>query len=290
LPAATSSAELNSEAISTIFRQIARQCRPFCPDDILLLATEQDFSDVQRLAAALSELPASLHMLPIGLHTALSFSKFSEFGLMPTLQLSRQPLSQLDTISKRVFDFIGAALGLIFLSPLMLTVAALIALDGNGLPIFRQLRHGFNNEPIKVFEFRTMRLVEKGTDFTQAVRNDGRVTPLGRILRKTNIDELPQLINVLLGEMSLVGPRPHPIKLNERFDPELSLLFRRHNVKPGITGWAQVNGCRGATDTLEKMKKRLEYDLYYVDHWSFLFDLQIILMTFLSKEAYDNAY
>jgi lipopolysaccharide/colanic/teichoic acid biosynthesis glycosyltransferase len=133
-------------------------------------------------------------------------------------------------------------------------------------------------------------VVEDGNNFTQAVRNDTRITKFGSVLRKTNIDELPQLVNVLLGEMSLVGPRPHPISLNERFEEKLSPLFRRHNVKPGLTGWAQVNGCRGETDTLEKMQKRLEYDLYYIDHWSFFFDLQIIAMTFLSKEAYSNAY
>jgi Undecaprenyl-phosphate glucose phosphotransferase len=280
----------NSTDPDNIFRRIARQCRPFRPDDILMLATERDFPNVERLASALSELPTSLHMLPIGLDSVLNFSKFSELGLVPTIQLSSPPLSQLDRALKRTFDLVFASLGLIMLSPLLLAVTALIVFDSKGSPIFRQLRHGFNNEPIRVFKFRTMRIVEDGTNFTQAVRNDPRVTSIGRVLRKTNVDELPQLINVILGEMSLVGPRPHPIKLNESFDDKLSMLFRRHNVKPGLTGWAQVNGCRGETDTLEKMRKRLEYDLYYIDHWSFLFDLQIITMTFLSKEAYSNAY
>lgn len=282
--------EKNADCLGDVFRQIARQCRPFRPDDILVLATERDFADVERLTEALSELPASIHMLPIGLHNVLNFSKFSELGLMPTIQLAQQPLSQIDILSKRAFDLVAAVIGLTFLSPLLVTVAALIALDGKGRPIFRQLRHGFNNEPIRVFKFRTMNVVENGVHFTQATKDDARVTPLGRALRKSNIDELPQLLNVLLGEMSLVGPRPHPIKLNERFEANFSFLSRRHNVKPGLTGWAQVNGCRGETDTLEKMKKRLEHDLYYIDNWSFLFDIQIILMTFLSKEAYNNAY
>ena len=135
-----------------------------------------------------------------------------------------------------------------------------------------------------------MRTIDDDTTVTQAVKNDPRVTAFGAILRRTNIDELPQLVNVLFGEMSLVGPRPHPIALNLKFEDKLAPLFRRHNVKPGITGWAQINGCRGETDTVDKMQQRLLYDLYYIDHWSFLLDLQIIMMTLLSKKAYSNAY
>jgi exopolysaccharide biosynthesis polyprenyl glycosylphosphotransferase len=246
--------------------------------------------NVDLLAGALSELPTPLHVMPIGLKDILAASHFSELGAIPTFQLSQPPLSLVNLFIKRSFDLIGATVGLIMLFPLMIAVAAVIALELKASPIFRQHRHGFNNYPIRVFKFRTMKVVEDGDKFKQAVRNDPRITKFGGLLRKTNIDELPQLINVLLGEMSLVGPRPHPIALNERFQDVLTPLFRRHNVKPGLTGWAQVNGCRGETSTLEKMQKRLEYDLYYVDHWSFLFDLQIILMTFLSKDAYSNAF
>jgi exopolysaccharide biosynthesis polyprenyl glycosylphosphotransferase len=199
-------------------------------------------------------------------------------------------LSPAEAVVKRAFDLIVATLGLIILAPLFLAVAAVITMESPGPVIFRQLRHGFNNELIRIFKFRTMRSVEDGHNFTQATRNDPRITRFGSILRQTNIDELPQLFNVLLGEMSLVGPRPHPIALNESFQSSLSPLYRRHNVKPGLTGWAQVNGFRGQTDTLGKMQKRLEYDLYYIDHWSFFFDIQIIFMTLLSKEAYNNAY
>jgi Undecaprenyl-phosphate glucose phosphotransferase len=273
-----------------VFRQIARRCRPLCPDDILVLATERDLPNVELLAGALSEIPASLHMMPIGLENILAISKFSELGLMPTIQMSQPPLSLFDRFIKRTFDLIGALTGLILLFPLLVAVAAVILLESGGPVIFRQSRHGFNNKPIRVFKFRTMRTIEEGDNFTQAVRNDSRVTKVGNILRRTNIDELPQLFNVLLGEMSLVGPRPHPIALNEKFEKKLLPLFRRHNVKPGLTGWAQVNGCRGETDTLEKMERRLRYDLYYVDHWSFLFDLQIIMLTLCSKKAYSNAY
>jgi exopolysaccharide biosynthesis polyprenyl glycosylphosphotransferase len=202
----------------------------------------------------------------------------------------QQPLSAPDRFLKRAFDLIVAAIGLVLFCPLFILVAAMIKLETPGPAVFRQPRHGFNNEVISVFKFRTMRVIEDGDNFTQAVKNDPRVTRFGSILRRTNIDELPQLVNVLVGEMSIVGPRPHPIALNLRFEEKLSPLFRRHNVKPGITGWAQVNGCRGETDTLDKMQKRLKYDLYYIDHWSFLLDMQIIMMTLFSKKAYSNAY
>ena len=132
--------------------------------------------------------------------------------------------------------------------------------------------------------------MEDGNQFTQAIKNNSRVTRLGRILRLTNIDELPQLINVLFGEMSLVGPRPHPTALNDLFNSMIGRFSRRHNVKPGITGWAQINGYRGVTDTLEKMQRRIEYDLYYIDNWSLMFDIKIIIMTLFSKKAYFNAY
>jgi lipopolysaccharide/colanic/teichoic acid biosynthesis glycosyltransferase len=127
-------------------------------------------------------------------------------------------------------------------------------------------------------------------EFRQAVRGDPRVTRIGRILRRTNLDELPQLINVIRGEMSIVGPRPHAVAHNEMYGRQIVRMSRRHNVKPGITGWAQVNGLRGETDTLEKMRKRVEYDIYYIDNWSLLFDLKIIIMTVLYRSAYANAY
>jgi lipopolysaccharide/colanic/teichoic acid biosynthesis glycosyltransferase len=135
-----------------------------------------------------------------------------------------------------------------------------------------------------------MTKLEDGDSFVQAVRNDSRITRFGAILRSTNIDELPQLINVLRGDMSIVGPRPHATAHNKMFEGKISVFSRRHVVKPGITGWAQVNGYRGATDTLEKMQRRVEHDLYYIDNWSFWLDLRIMIMTVFSKTAYTNAY
>jgi lipopolysaccharide/colanic/teichoic acid biosynthesis glycosyltransferase len=173
----------------------------------------------------------------------------------------------------------------------LVIAAILIKLDSKGPVLFRQIRHGFNNKPIRVFKFRTMTTLEDGcVSFRQAVRGDSRVTRVGRILRRTNIDELPQLINVIRGEMSIVGPRPHAVAHNEMYVDQIVRMSRRHNVKPGITGWAQVNGLRGETDTIEKMRKRVEYDLYYIDNWSLWLDIKIIIMTPFSRSVYATAY
>jgi exopolysaccharide biosynthesis polyprenyl glycosylphosphotransferase len=204
--------------------------------------------------------------------------------------VSWPPLSTFDLCIKRAFDLIFATIGLIVLSPLYLVVSAAIKLDSPGPIFFHQTRHGFNNEEIRVLKFRSMTVMEDGGNFTQAAVNDPRVTLVGRILRRTNIDELPQLINVLRGEMSIVGPRPHATAHNAFFNNRIAPFSRRHNVKPGITGWAQVNGFRGQTDTIEKMQRRIEHDLHYVDNWSFLFDIKIIVITLFSKQAYINAY
>ena len=202
------------------------------------------------------------------------------------------PFSEFDRLAKRSFDICAAGLGLIMLSPLLLMVALAIKLDSSGPVLFRQNRHGYNNEIIPIIKFRTMTVLEDGetaTTFRQTKANDKRLTRLGRILRKTNIDELTQLFNVLSGEMSIVGPRPHPLALNAIFRERIARFSRRHNVRPGLTGWAQVHGWRGETDTEEKMRQRIQHDLYYIEHWSFMLDIKIILMTLFSRSAYQNA-
>jgi len=160
-----------------------------------------------------------------------------------------------------------------------------------GRPVlFRQRRHGFNNNTFSVFKFRTMTVAEDGPVVTQARREDARITRLGRLLRRTSLDELPQLFNVLRGDMSLVGPRPHAVTHNDQYAQSIDGYLGRHRVRPGITGWAQVNGLRGETDTDEKMRRRLEYDLYYIEHWSFWFDLRIIVQTLTILLGDRNAY
>jgi Undecaprenyl-phosphate glucose phosphotransferase len=271
-------------------RRLIDECRRIRPDDILILASHDTLTRTAGLAASLSELPSGLHIVLVESADLFAAARIVEFGDTVTLQVSRPPLSMPDQVAKRAFDIVVASAALLVLSPLMLLVSIAIKLDTRGPVLFRQTRHGYNNETIQVFKFRSMTVCETGGKFVQATRGDRRITRIGRILRRTNIDELPQLINVLQGEMSIVGPRPHATMHNEMFERQISVFSRRHIVKPGITGWAQVNGYRGETDTLEKMERRVEYDLYYIDNWSLLFDLRIIVMTMFSRKSYVNAY
>jgi lipopolysaccharide/colanic/teichoic acid biosynthesis glycosyltransferase len=172
----------------------------------------------------------------------------------------------------------------------LLALAAIaIRLESPGPVLFRQTRHGLNNHVIRVFKLRTMSQVEAPHAWRQTEPGDKRVTRVGAVLRRLSIDELPQLLNVLGGEMSIVGPRPHLTVHNREFEPKIAELSRRHRVKPGITGWAQVNGYRGQTDTIEKMQRRVEHDLFYIEHWSLFLDVKIVIMTLLSKKTYNNA-
>jgi Undecaprenyl-phosphate glucose phosphotransferase len=209
----------------------------------------------------------------------------------PMLSVAETPLIGWKRLAKRAEDIILSSLGILVTMPVMLLIALAIKLDSSGPVLFCQTRFGFNCNPICVYKFRTM-VVASGLDRAapQARRGDERVTRLGRFLRRSSLDELPQLFNVLLGDMSLVGPRPHPIALNERFAATIDEYFARHCVKPGISGWAQVNGLRGETETTQKMERRLEYDLYYIKNWSVMFDLKILALTLLVGFANKNAY
>jgi Undecaprenyl-phosphate glucose phosphotransferase len=274
---------------TTSIRGILDLCRNWHPDDIIILAEPESIATLPCLTNKLSELPVNVHLVPRDTIDLLATSRIVEFGNLSTFQVSSPPLTSFDRAIKRAFDLAVAIAGLVLFSPLFLFVAAAIKLDSPGPVFFRQTRHGYNNQIIRILKFRSLTTLEDGNDFRQVQRNDSRITRIGRILRKTNLDELPQLINVLLGEMSIVGPRPHATAHNEMFTGRIRPFARRHNVKPGITGWAQVNGARGPTDTLEKMEKRIELDLYYIDNWSFIFDAKIIIMTLFSKRSYLNA-
>jgi exopolysaccharide biosynthesis polyprenyl glycosylphosphotransferase len=206
------------------------------------------------------------------------------------VQLARHPLTLVDCFAKRSFDIVFAAAVLLAAGPLLLAIAALIKLDTRGPVLFRQQRHGFNNNPFRIYKFRTMTTLDDGPVVRQAQRNDARITRVGAMLRRTNLDELPQILNVLRGEMSLVGPRPHALAHNHEYEKLIALYARRHNVKPGITGWAQVQGFRGETDTIDKMEKRVECDLFYIDNWSLMLDLKILFLTVFSSKAFRNAY
>jgi Undecaprenyl-phosphate glucose phosphotransferase len=271
-------------------RELVAACRLLRADDIVVLAGENELRNTHALALALSELPVDIHVVPVGAEDLIGSAWIAEFGNIVTMQVARRPLTVTDRIIKRGFDIAVAIASLTLFSPLLVVVSIAIKLDSSGPVLFRQTRHGFNNEPIRVIKFRSMTVMEDGDAFKQAVRGDQRITRVGRVLRRTNIDELPQLFNVLFGDMSIVGPRPHATAHNRVFEQSISPFSRRHSVKPGITGWAQVNGYRGETDTIDKMRRRVECDLYYVDNWSLLFDIKILVMTVFSKSSYLNAY
>lgn len=263
------------------------QCRMLQADDIVILTGNTDKADLNSLVNSFLELPAMIYVIP-PYADVYANSRLVELGSISAFAVSTPPLSILDRAIKRLFDICFAAIALVFLSPLMLLAAIAVMLDSKGPIFFEQIRHGYNNRPIRVLKFRTM-LASSEANFKQATIGDPRITRIGRIFRITGIDELPQLVNILRGDMSVVGPRPHAIPHNRMFIPHIQSFSRRHNVKPGLTGWAQVNGLRGETDTLEKMKRRVEYDLYYIDNWSLLFDLKIIMLTIFSGKTYINA-
>ena len=210
---------------------------------------------------------------------------------IPLLALNSTPLQGANRLVKAIEDRVLAALILLLVSPVMLAVAIAIRLESPGSVLFRQRRHGLHDEPIEMLKFRTMRphFQAPGT-YTLAERGDKRVTSVGAYLRRTSLDELPQFINVLRGEMSIVGPRPYPIEINDEYKDVVDRYMLRHKVKPGITGWAQVNGLRGALDTPDKMERRVMHDLYYIEHWSLWFDLKIIFLTIFRGFVHENAY
>ena len=209
-------------------------------------------------------------------------------GTMRVDVINVVPLSETAHIAKSFLDYTLATIGLILLSPTLMLIALAIKLDSKGPVFFRQHRYGQNNKIFRIFKFRTMTVEEDGPVVVQATRDDDRITRVGRFLRRTSLDELPQLINVLLGQMSIVGPRPHALAHDQDFETKLDLFSRRRRVRPGITGWAQVKGYRGETKTIADIEGRVQHDLYYIDNWSVWLDLEIIARTILvaGKKAY----
>jgi putative colanic acid biosynthesis UDP-glucose lipid carrier transferase len=209
---------------------------------------------------------------------------------MPVIAICETPFMGLNSTIKRASDVVLSALILLLLAPLMAVVAAAVKMSSSGPAIFRQRRYGLYGEEIIVYKFRSMIVMENGPAVVQAQHNDGRLTSIGGFLRRTSLDELPQFINVLQGRMSIVGPRPHAIAHNEQYRKLVKGYMLRHKVRPGITGWAQVNGMRGETETVDKMMMRIEYDLEYLRHWSLKLDLQIIWRTIFVVLGKQNAY
>ncbi|MDF3062798.1 MAG: undecaprenyl-phosphate glucose phosphotransferase [Microvirga sp.] len=279
----------SGESLARDLDRAALVGRALHPDDVFVVMPWSNTETIERVVDRLMNLPVSIHLGPERILDRFARVEIIKVGDMATLCLARPPLTFLEVIAKRIFDIAAAAVGLLVLLPFLALVALLIRLDSPGPALFRQQRYGFNQKPFWIYKFRTMRLHDD-EEVRQATREDDHVTRVGRHLRRWNVDELPQLINVLFGDMSLVGPRPHAVPHNQAFERRIGLYARRHNVKPGITGWAQVNGLRGVTDTDDKMRRRVEFDLYYIDNWSLSLDLQIIGRTLFSRKAYRNAY
>jgi Undecaprenyl-phosphate glucose phosphotransferase len=289
LPADVST-ETRGQTLDRDLAEAVESARYLEPDAIYLLLPWSDTPLITRCAEMFLALPVEIHLGPEQILHRFGTTQLSKRGPMSSLQLTRLPLSWFEVLQKRLFDLLSAGVALALLTPFLLIVMALIKLDSAGPVFFLQRRYGFNQREFRIVKFRTMTTLDDGAEIRQAVRDDPRITRIGRWLRRWNIDEIPQLFNVLAGDMSLVGPRPHALTHNHDYEHKISLYARRHNVKPGITGWAQIHGFRGETNTDDKMRQRVEHDLYYIDNWSIWLDLRILIQTVLSPTAYRNAY
>jgi Undecaprenyl-phosphate glucose phosphotransferase len=239
------------------------------------------WADKDLLDRSLDALKASVvdvNVVPDLHQYRLLNQNISEWGGLPVISLAATPMTDAERRLKSAMDWVGALLLTLLLSPLLLLIALAILLADGRPVLYRQRRLGVGGESIEILKFRTMKVQPAAAAFRQATPEDDRVTAVGRFLRKTSLDELPQIFNVLKAEMSLVGPRPHPLELNAEFKARIPKYMLRHKVKPGITGWAQVNGFRGQTDTPEKMALRIQHDLWYIQNWSLWLDLKILLL------------
>jgi putative colanic acid biosysnthesis UDP-glucose lipid carrier transferase len=243
------------------------------------------------LLEALRDTTASIYFVPDIFVTDLIQGRMDSVSGLPVVAVCETPFTGFNGILKRISDIAISTLILILISPLMLIIAVAVKLTSAGPIIFKQRRYGLDGKEIVVYKFRSMTVVEDGTTIQQAQKDDVRLTPVGSFLRRTSLDEFPQFINVLQGRMSIVGPRPHAVAHNELYRKLIRGYMLRHKVKPGITGWAQVNGCRGETETVDKMAERINYDLDYLRNWSLRLDLYVIAKTAWVVLAHrDNAY
>ncbi len=245
---------------------------------------------IRWLLDQLADTTVNAYIVPDFFVFELLHARWNTIGGLPAVSVFETPLYGVDGWTKRLFDFTAAAAGLFFIAPIMLICAVLVKLSSPGPVFFRQRRYGLDGREIWVWKFRSMRTCDNGPHVAQATKGDARVTPVGAILRRTSLDELPQLFNVLGGSMSLVGPRPHASAHNEHYRKLIRGYMLRHKVKPGITGLAQVEGCRGETETLDKMQQRVEFDHNYIQRWSLWLDIKILLRTLLVVFKQENAY
>ncbi len=260
-------------------------------DDVIITLPWSADERLYRIARKLREFPVHVYLSSdmVGFRIPYKISTDHFIGI-PMMEIAKTPFSDWMIFIKKIEDLLFATIALIIFAPLMILISLAIIIESPGPVIFRQQRYGYNNKIFEIYKFRSMTHNPKPEGKTvQATKDDARVTKVGKFIRKTSLDELPQIFNVLDGSMSLIGPRPHAVDHNEDYAKVIDGYFALHRVKPGITGWAQINGFRGITDTVDKMASRVKYDVYYAENWSLMFDLQILLSTlfvgFINKNA-----
>ncbi|MGH8619697.1 MAG: undecaprenyl-phosphate glucose phosphotransferase [Burkholderiales bacterium] len=272
------------------FKDLSLYAKKHGIDAIYLALPMASQARILKLLDSLGDTTASIYFVPDIFVTDLMQGRMDSVGEIPVVAVCETPFTGMNNLVKRISDIVLSTLIIAAISPLLIAIAAAIKLTSPGPVIFRQRRYGLNGQEIIVSKFRSMTVCEDGGAIQQARKNDTRITPLGAFLRRTSLDELPQFFNVLQGRMSIVGPRPHAVAHNELYRGIIKGYMVRHKVKPGITGWAQINGFRGETDTVDKMKKRIDHDLAYLRNWSMLLDFYIILKTVLLVVKDRHAY
>ncbi|PRD16795.1 undecaprenyl-phosphate glucose phosphotransferase [Pantoea coffeiphila] len=272
------------------FDKLIEDAREGKLDRIYIAMSMKDESKIKDIVKRLTDTTCSVLLIPDVFTFNILQSRTEEINGVPVVPLFDTPLNGINMVFKRLEDIIVSSIILLFISLPLIVIACAVKMSSPGPVIFRQIRYGMDGKPIMVWKFRTMSVMENGAKVTQAKQNDPRVTKLGKFLRNTSLDELPQFFNVLFGQMSVVGPRPHAVAHNEQYRSLIEGYMLRHKVKPGITGLAQINGFRGETDTLDKMQKRVDFDLIYIRGWSIWLDLKIIFLTFFKGFVNKAAY
>jgi polysaccharide biosynthesis protein PslA len=280
----------NTPVVDALLARALKVARTQDIEGVVLLSDLSHMNFVDRCVGAFSVLPVSIHLNIGDLAKRFNGIRLENVGSVASLALTEQPLAPLQALLKRALDILVAGAALIILAPVFAVIAVLIRRDSTGPVFFMQRRRGYNQQEFRIYKFRSMTTMDDGDDIRQVKKNDPRVTKIGALLRRYNLDELPQLINVLRGEMSIVGPRPHAVAHDRMFETRIGTYPRRLNVRPGITGWAQVHGLRGETSTDDKMAARVDHDLYYIDNWSIGLDLYILVLTIFSRRTYQNAH
>jgi putative colanic acid biosynthesis UDP-glucose lipid carrier transferase len=286
LPVEQSAAKKRKQIIAQAIKSI----RGSDVEEIVISANLDNWTNLKELLADLRVLPLPINLVPAGPLAEVFRMSSHTIGDTVTIEMQHGPRTWSQRFIKRAFDIVLGSIALLAFMPLFLITAIGIKIDSPGPILFRQRRRGFNGRPFQIFKFRTMYVQEDGDNIVAAQRNDARVTRIGNWLRRTSIDELPQLLNVLRGTMSIVGPRPHALAHDNEFENLLDKYAYRHHVKPGLTGWAQVNGYRGEMRTIADIEERVKYDLWYIDNWSLATDIRILFMTVTEVVDGKNAY